>query len=379
MRPQSIQEMPSQKNTHLDIEDIHDASERFFLAVQGANDGLWDWNIAAHEVYFSPRWKEMLGYKDEEIPNRVEELIKRIHLDDLKYVMAELQQYLDGQAANFRLEYRLQHKDGTYRWMLAHGALLRDASGKPCRLSGWHTDITEHKRAEEELEERVRERTKELSLLYERAQALAVVRERQRLARELHDSVSQALYSISLCAHSAREELKSDPSQAIAPIEHVSRFAEMGLAEMQTLLFDLRPESLETEGLVAALMKQVVVLRTCYNLTVEVSLSSEPAISVEKKHALYCIAREALHNIVKHARARMVRLLLANEQRQVILEVKDDGRGFDPTGIFSGHLGLRSMQERTARLDGIFSLESTPGRGTVVYACIPAYEGEEGK
>jgi signal transduction histidine kinase len=123
-------------------------------------------------------------------------------------------------------------------------------------------------------------------------------------------------------------------------------------------------------------MKQVVVLRTCYNLTVDVSLSGEPAISVEKKHAIYCIAREALHNVVKHARASKVKLRLTNEQ-QVLLEVKDDGRGFDSTGSFSGRLGLRSMQERAARLDGIFSLESAPGRGTAVCVCIPGYDRKE--
>src|SRR5260370_1434497 len=123
------------------------------------------------------------------------------------------------------------------------------------------------------------------------------------LARELHDSVSQALYAIGLGAHTAREAIASDSEQALASIDYVLALAEAGLAEMRALIFELRPESLEIEGLVAALTKQVAVLRTRYKLNVEADLGEEPDLSMEMKHALYRIAQEALHNIVKHAPA----------------------------------------------------------------------------
>jgi len=221
--------------------------------------------------------------------------------------------------------------------------------------------------------EQAKSRERETRLLSEQAQELACLQERQRLARELHDSVSQTLYGISLGAHTAREALESDPGEAIAPLEYVIALAEAGLAEMRALIFELRPESLATEGLITALTKQVVVLRTRYKLTVEAQLGEEPALSLERKHALYRIAQEALHNIVKHAQASTVLLQLDRQDDELVLEVRDDGRGFDPTVPFPGHLGLRSIQERAARLGGICSIESTPTQGTRLHVRIPAH------
>ncbi len=222
--------------------------------------------------------------------------------------------------------------------------------------------------------EQARSRELEARLLSEQAQELASLRERQRLAFELHDSVSQTLYGISLGAHTAREALESDPGEAIAPLDYVISLAEAGLAEMQALIFELRPESLASEGLITALTKQVAVLRTRYKLTVDAQLGEEPALSLERKHTLYRIAREALHNIVKHAHASTVLLRLERQDDELVLEVRDDGRGFDATGPFPGHLGLRSIQERAARLGGICSLASAPAQGTSLRVRIPVRE-----
>lgn len=219
--------------------------------------------------------------------------------------------------------------------------------------------------------EQGKSRERELRLLYEQAQELAPLQERQRLARELHDSVSQALYGIGLGAYTAKEALESDPEQALASIDYILTLTEAGLAEMRALIFELRPDSLEIEGLVAALSKQVAVLRARYKLTVEADLGEEPALSLEMKHTLYRIAQEALNNIVKHARASMVRLLLAEQDQEIIFEVRDNGRGFDPTGPFPGHLGLRSMQERVTKVSGVLTIKSVTGQGTLVSVRIP--------
>jgi len=220
--------------------------------------------------------------------------------------------------------------------------------------------------------ERARGRERELRLLYEQAQELAALQERQHLARELHDSVSQALYGIGLGAHTAREALESsDPEQAAASIEYVIALAEAGLAEMRALIFELRPESLETEGLVAAFTKQVAVLQTRYKLVVDAVLDDEPDLPIEMKHALYRIAQEALHNIVKHARASAVTLRLARQEKEIFLQVRDNGRGFDPTGPFPGHFGVRSIQERVTKLGGTFTIESAPGQGTCIGIHMP--------
>jgi signal transduction histidine kinase len=212
--------------------------------------------------------------------------------------------------------------------------------------------------------EQARSREQELRVLYRQAQELAALQERHRLARELHDSVSQALYGISLGAHTAREALKSEPEQALASLEYVIALAEVGLAEMRALIFELRPESLETEGLGAALGKQVAILRTRHNLTVETDLNEEPELSFEQKEALYRIGVEALHNIVKHAHASMVEVRLRQQADEISLEVHDNGQGFDPRDSFPGHLGLSSMQERAAKIGGTLTVESAPGSGT---------------
>jgi len=200
--------------------------------------------------------------------------------------------------------------------------------------------------------------------LYEQARQLSALEERQRLARELHDSVSQALYSIALGARTARTLLDRDPAKAAEPLDYVRSLAEAGLAEMRALIFELRPESLEVEGLVAALTKQADALRARHGIEVHVSFCQEPSMSLDVREALYRIAQEALHNIVKHARASQVNLSLACSDATVIMEVRDNGLGFDASGPFPGHLGLRSMRERAERVGGKFEVESAPGNGT---------------
>jgi len=208
--------------------------------------------------------------------------------------------------------------------------------------------------------------------LYEKAQELAALEERQHLARELHDSVTQALYGIGLAAETTRLLLERDPARAGQSNATVQSLAEAGMAEMRALLFELRPESLELEGLTAALQKQANALGARYEIPVETTLCGEPATSLPVKEALYRIAQEALHNAIKHAHPTRMELRLDCAHNEVLLEVRDDGRGFDPSGSFPGHLGLRSMSERAAKLGGIVDIESAPGKGTRVRARMPS-------
>jgi signal transduction histidine kinase len=208
--------------------------------------------------------------------------------------------------------------------------------------------------------------------LYAQAQELAAVEERQKLARELHDSVSQALYGISLGLHTARIQVERDPEKLPVSLTDLLSLADAALAEMRALIFELRPESLEREGLVTALAKQGAAVQARHELSVQTDLCDEPALPLPSKQALYRIAQEALHNTVKHARASKVKVTLSQTAAVVILEVRDDGVGFDPHGSFPGHLGLRSMQERVRDLGGTFQIESAPGQGTQVLAHVPA-------
>jgi PAS domain S-box-containing protein len=128
---------------------LKEREERLALVIEGTNDGIWDWNLKTNESYFSPRWKAMLGFADHELDNCYDQWERLIHPDDLERVQAELRSYLDGQSPNYQLEHRLCHKDGSYRWILARGTALRKPDGKPYRMVGSHTDITERKQAEE--------------------------------------------------------------------------------------------------------------------------------------------------------------------------------------------------------------------------------------
>ncbi|MGI8998028.1 MAG: EAL domain-containing protein [Pyrinomonadaceae bacterium] len=132
-------------------EALRESEERYALAAVGANDGLWDWNLKRHHIFFSPRWKAMLGYAEDEIGNRPEEWFERLHPDDLDKVKMELNAHLEGNAARFKNEHRMRHKDGTYRWMLARGIAVRDAAGWATRMAGSQTDITQRHRVEDQL------------------------------------------------------------------------------------------------------------------------------------------------------------------------------------------------------------------------------------
>jgi PAS domain S-box-containing protein len=207
--------------------------------------------------------------------------------------------------------------------------------------------------------------------LYEQAQELAALEERQRLARELHDSVSQALYGITLGTHTARTLLQRDPSKVAEPLDYVLSQAEAALTEMRALIFELRPESLESEGLVAAINRQAAALHARHEIVVSTELCEEPDLSLKVKEELYRVAQEALHNTVKHARAKKINVCMRLDTDGLHLEVCDDGVGFDTGRSFPGHLGLHSMQERITRLGGTILIESTPGQGTCIRAQLP--------
>lgn len=219
--------------------------------------------------------------------------------------------------------------------------------------------------------------------LREQVEQSAVTAERNRIARELHDSVSQALYGIALGTRTARTLVDRQPvddsvKAALAnPLDYVLSLAEAGLAEMRALIFELRPDALENEGLVAALTKQAEAVRARHKLDVQMDLCAEPPdLSLMIKEALYRVAQEALNNLIKHAQASRVVLRLRCAPALLTLEVQDDGVGFDPQADYPGHLGLHTMRERVERLGGVLDIKSAPGAGTTVRAMFTICQDE---
>jgi PAS domain S-box-containing protein len=130
---------------------LRQSEERLALVIQGSSDGVWDWDLRTNAAYFSARWKTMLGYTEHEVENHFSAWERLLHPADRERALASIQAYLSGQALTYELEHRLRHKDGSYRWILSRGVVLRDAQGKPVRMAGSHVDLTERKQAEEQL------------------------------------------------------------------------------------------------------------------------------------------------------------------------------------------------------------------------------------
>lgn len=134
-----------------DAEALRQSEERYALAARGSNDGLWDWNLLTNEIYFSERWKSMLGFEDDELPNHIDSWFGRIHPDDLPQLETQLQLHFTGDTPHFECEYRILEQGGAYRWMLGRGMGVRNKDGTVHRIAGSQTDITERKLAVEEL------------------------------------------------------------------------------------------------------------------------------------------------------------------------------------------------------------------------------------
>jgi signal transduction histidine kinase len=200
--------------------------------------------------------------------------------------------------------------------------------------------------------------------------------ERQRIARDLHDSVSQSLFSTTLHVRTAQYALAREELDATGPVgEELSEIGQLtrgALAEMRALILELWPGALGEEGLVAALTKQAA-LSAREGVVFEVDGPGERLLlEPEVEEQLYRVGQEALANVVKHARASSAAVFIAAEDDTVWMEVSDDGRGFDPGAVGPEHFGLRSMRGRVADLGGRFEVRSTPGRGTVLRVEVPA-------
>jgi signal transduction histidine kinase len=215
--------------------------------------------------------------------------------------------------------------------------------------------------------------------LYERSRELSIISERNRLALELHDVVSQKLFSVMLTAEAAAAQLDRDPDAARAQLERLRELARESLDELRSLILGLRPPELERDGLEGALRKELEMLAHVHGIEIELEVDgagARPADGAngdgEREFAILRIAHEALHNAVRHARAEHVAVRLSQRPDVVTVEVRDDGVGFDPQSpqVRSRHLGLTSMEERARELGGRLEIRSAPGSGTTVLLLV---------
>jgi signal transduction histidine kinase len=206
-----------------------------------------------------------------------------------------------------------------------------------------------------------------------------VVEERARIARELHDSVSQTLYAITLGASRALKLLgRNESREAQRIIDDVLRLATSGQSELRALLTDIRSDQLTSGGLVDALERLVADVGARHALEICLTATREPDVPATTKEALVMIAREALHNVVRHSGARRVDITLELQYGQLVLLITDDGRGFDPATPRPGHFGLQSMRERASAMGGSLGLNSGVGLGAQIRVSIPLRLHDDG-
>jgi signal transduction histidine kinase len=204
--------------------------------------------------------------------------------------------------------------------------------------------------------------------LHEHSRELSIVAERNRLARELHDSVSQKLFGLVLTAESAATLLDRDAAAAREQVAALGPLAQEAQSELRDLIFELRPPSLSEEGLAATLRKEVDVLQRVHEREIELRISGAARPGPEAEENVLRIAQEALHNALKHAGPGRIELRMETRDGRLRVTVADRGAGFDPdaAGLRSRRLGLTSMEERARALGGTLAISSTPGEGTTV-------------
>ena len=207
----------------------------------------------------------------------------------------------------------------------------------------------------------------EIDRLHREETKQAAAEERQALARDLHDAVTQSIYSASLIAEALPALWERDPDEGRQNLERLRRLTRAALAEMRTLLFELRPAALETAPLDSLLERLGDALAGQMRIEVNVVVD-DVDLPADVKIAFYRVTQEAFSNIAKHARATAMTARVLAVDGGATLTVSDDGRGFDPTSVPSGHMGLHIMRERLERIAGTLEVDSAPGEGTTISA-----------
>jgi len=339
------------------IEDALRQSEaKYRDLVEKISDVIYAVDAGGVLTYVNPAAESLLGLPVEQLVGQP--FAQFIHPEDLGRAQSNHQALLSGEVRG-PAEYRLLTASGQPRWIRVTSQPIAE-EGRVTGLRGVLTDITKRKAVEAQLEEE------------------ATAAERQRLARELHDSVTQSLHSASLIAETVQLKWEEDPEEGRRGLEHLQQFTKGALAEMRTLLLELNPEALETQELPVLLrqLAQATMARTRTSVTV--TFAGECTVPADVKVALYRIAQEALNNVVKHAAARRTRVnLRCSEARlearpgeldgvQTTLSIKDDGCGFDPEGAQSSGMGIGFMRERARDVGATLSITSQPDLGTEV-------------
>jgi signal transduction histidine kinase len=333
---------------------LRESEQNMGLAASAAELAMWMWDIPRDEVWTTDKGRALFGFAQSEKIN-FGRFLDALYPEDRDTVSRAVAKAVNG-AGEYESEYRIVLPGGEVRWIAGRGR-VEFVSGKPVRMRGVSLDITKRKQAEEA--------TRDLSGRLIQAQE----EQQMQLARDLHDDLSQslALLSIELDMFGQSRLAERDQMQAFSA--QVKRLS----LEVHRLSHELHPATLQQLGLVAALRGFCEEFALAHGLAIEFTDGSVPrAVPEDTALCLYRIAQEALHNVVKHSRAKVTRVELAMDGGELRLTIVDDGVGFDPKATpINASLGLVSMSERARFVHGRFSVESHAGKGTTVAVRVP--------
>jgi PAS domain S-box-containing protein len=361
--------------------ELEVSEKRLNLAADSADLALWEWDLNEDEIWVMPTRRAQLGFS---VVGKIisKDLASRWHPDDRDYILQALKDAIEG-GRDYQAEFRIILADGSVRWISARGRVQVNEEGKPVRLLGVSVDVTARKEAElqaqqqrDEIEQLRQQKTalleKEVAgrARLEREVVETCAHEQRRIAYDLHDGLGQQLVGIALTAKLLEQELRAErPAQA----KRASAIAR--LANEASRQARLTARSLEGADGVGDLTTALVALaanvrRNCrVAADVKADVSSFP-VSAPAAAQLYRIVQEALHNAVEHGDARKVEIDLAVDQGNMVLTIRDDGKGFDGRSASDG-MGLRIMRYRAQCIGGSCEVRSSRREGTVVTCRVP--------
>lgn len=358
--------------------ELQESEERFRAVLDNAAVGVAVMSLDRRITQINQTAIRLTGYSAEEIYNLNPSLLaveEDRHLDRDLFI-----ELVEGKREQYTVEKRYIRKDGSVFWGRVNFSAVHGTNGRPLYTIGMIEDISEEKHAAERLaaqeaeyrrmlEQRITERTAELNqaneLLQQKATQDAVSAERTRLARELHDAVTQTLFSATLIADVLPELWELNNTEGRRRLAELHQLTRGALAEMRALLVELRPNALIEVPLPTLLRQLTEAFTGRARINIQLSVDGQCKLPPDAQVALYRIAQEALNNIVKHSKATqaMVTLRLGDTVR---LTVADNGAGFDPAAVTADHLGLKIMRERAEAIGAAFRLYSEPGEGAQV-------------
>jgi len=375
-------------------EALRESDERLRTALAAGHMGAWDIHLATGAVRWDAKQLEIFGLPANKPPSNTDEFYALVHPSDIEKVkQAAAATELSGQ---FSEEFRIIRPDGSVRWIIGQGAIVKDGEGHAIRMVGVNYDTTERKLAQlrverfaEELEQEVARRTEQLVHSQEDLRRLAAdlnlteQRERKRLAAELHDHLQQLLVLGKLKLGQGKRFADTVPAGVTKMIYETDALLSDALTYTRTLVAELSPPVLRDHGLPAAL-KWLGEYMKKYDLTVKVNVPQEeaPALPEDQALLLFQSARELLINSSKHAQTHEAWVTLKQLHEQIEIEVRDCGTGFDssipiaattaahPRGL-SSRFGLLSIRERMRMLGGSFDIQSSPAYGTTATLKLP--------